>query len=60
MAKEAEAARARRLAGRLRFAHYPLRKTLADFEFDYQPSIDRKTSASCQPCALSRSAATSC
>jgi hypothetical protein len=43
MAKEAEATRARRLAGRLRFAHYPLRKTLADFEFDYQPSIDRKT-----------------
>jgi DNA replication protein DnaC len=42
MAKEAEATRARRLAGRLRFAHYPLRKTLVDFEFDYQPSIDRK------------------
>jgi DNA replication protein DnaC len=46
MAKEAEATRTRRLAGRLRFAHYPLRKTLADFqfdfEFDYQPSIDRK------------------
>jgi DNA replication protein DnaC len=43
MAKEAEATRTRRLAGRLRFAHYPLGKTLADFEFDYQPSIDRKT-----------------
>jgi IstB-like ATP binding protein len=42
MAKEAEATRARRLAGRLRFAHYPLRKTLADFDFGYQPSIDRK------------------
>jgi len=42
LAKEAEATRARRLAGRLRFAHYPLRKTLADFEFDYQPSIDQK------------------
>jgi len=41
MAKEAEATRARRLHGRLRFAHYPLRKTLSDFEFDYQPSIDR-------------------
>jgi DNA replication protein DnaC len=41
MAREAEATRARRLAGRLRFAHYPLRKTLAAFEFDYQPSIDR-------------------
>jgi DNA replication protein DnaC len=42
LAKEAEATRARRLAGRLRFAHYPLGKTLADFEFDDQPSIDRK------------------
>ena len=41
MAREAEATRARRLAGRLRFAHYPLRKTLSAFEFDYQPSIDR-------------------
>jgi DNA replication protein DnaC len=45
MAKEAEATRARRLAGRLRFAHYPLRKTLAEFELDYQPSIDRKVVA---------------
>ena len=41
LAREAEATRARRLAGRLRFAHYPLRKTLPEFEFDYQPSIDR-------------------
>lgn len=37
MAREAEATRARRLAGRLRFAHDPLRKTLSAFEFDYQP-----------------------
>jgi DNA replication protein DnaC len=42
LAKEVEATRARRLQGRLRFAHYPLRKTLGDFEFDYQPSVDRK------------------
>jgi DNA replication protein DnaC len=41
MAREAEATRTRRLAGRLRFAHYPLRKTLSAFEFDYQPSIDQ-------------------
>ena len=27
--------------GRLRFAHYPLEKRLADFELDFQPSIDR-------------------
>jgi DNA replication protein DnaC len=41
LAAEAEATRRRKLAGRLRFAHYPLRKSLVDFEFDYQPSIDR-------------------
>ena len=38
---EVEATAARRLAGRLRFAHYPLEKRLADFELDFQPSIDR-------------------
>jgi IstB-like ATP binding protein len=54
MAKEAEATRTRRLAGRLRFAHYPLRKTLADFEFDYQPSIDRKTLGELSALALCR------
>jgi DNA replication protein DnaC len=32
---------ARRLSGRLRFAHYPLDKRLSGFEFDFQPSIDR-------------------
>jgi DNA replication protein DnaC len=42
LAKEPEATRARRLAGRLRFTHYPPPKTLADFELDYQPSIDQK------------------
>lgn len=41
LSAEAQATRARRLHGRLRFAHYPVRKTLHDFDFDYQPSIDR-------------------
>lgn len=41
MAAEAHATRERRLHGRLRFAHYPVRKTLHDFDFSYQPSIDR-------------------
>jgi DNA replication protein DnaC len=41
LAAEADATRARRLHGRLRFAHYPVRKTLHDFEFDFQPSVDR-------------------
>lgn len=41
LAAEVEATAARRLSGRLRFAHYPLDKRLAQFEFDFQPSIDR-------------------
>ncbi len=33
---------ARRLRGRLRFAHYPVLKRLADFDFDFQPGLDRR------------------
>jgi DNA replication protein DnaC len=39
---EVEATKARRTRGRLRFAHYPVHKTLADFDFDFQPTLDRK------------------
>jgi DNA replication protein DnaC len=39
---EVAATRARRLRGRLRFAHYPVHKRLADFDLDFQPSLDRK------------------
>jgi DNA replication protein DnaC len=42
LSDEVTATQERRAAGRLRFAHYPLRKTLADFDFSFQPSIDRK------------------
>jgi DNA replication protein DnaC len=45
LAAEVEATAARRLSGRLRFAHYPLDKRLAGFEFDFQPSIDRSVIA---------------
>jgi len=45
LAAEVEATAARRLSGRLRFAHYPLDKRLAQFEFDFQPSIDRSVIA---------------
>jgi len=41
MAIEADATRARRLRGRLRFARYPIHKTLAEFDLDFQPSLDR-------------------
>jgi DNA replication protein DnaC len=42
---EVQATQARRLRGRLRFAHYPVHKTLADFDFDFQPSLDRQVVA---------------
>jgi DNA replication protein DnaC len=42
VADEVDATRGRRLASRLRFAHFPFRRSLEDFDFDFQPSIDRK------------------
>ena len=39
---EVAATKARRQRGRLRFAHYPVHKTLAQFDFDFQPGLDRK------------------
>jgi DNA replication protein DnaC len=41
LAAEASATAQRRLDARLRFAHFPVRRTLADFDFDFQPSLDR-------------------
>ena len=41
MAEEVDATRERRLQARLRFAHFPFRRSLSDFDFDFQPSIDR-------------------
>ena len=49
-AAEAAAARDRRLAARMRFAHLPRRATLEDFDFDFQPSIDRKLVADLATC----------
>jgi DNA replication protein DnaC len=42
VAEEATATRQRRLNARLRFAHFPTRRTIEDFDFDFQPSIDPK------------------
>jgi DNA replication protein DnaC len=42
---EVEATRARRQRGRLRFARYPVHKTLAEFDFDFQPGVDRRVVA---------------
>jgi DNA replication protein DnaC len=40
-AEEAADTRQRRLSARLRFAHFPARRTIEDFDFDFQPSLDR-------------------
>jgi DNA replication protein DnaC len=42
---EVEATKARRQRGRLRFARYPVHKTLAEFDFDFQPGVDRRVVA---------------
>lgn len=36
-----EATQARRLRGRLRWAHSPVHKTHSDCDFDFQPHLDR-------------------
>ena len=56
---EVEATQARRLRGRLRWAHYPVHKTLSDFDFDFQPHLDRhRRWPSSPPLGSWRSAAT--
>jgi DNA replication protein DnaC len=42
LGEEVAATRQRRLNARLRFAHFPYRKTLDDFDFTFQPSLDPK------------------
>ncbi len=42
LAAEVAATEQRRLEGRLRFAKFPVRKTLEQFDFDAQPSLDRR------------------
>jgi len=42
IAEQSSATSNRRLAARLRFARFPFRRTLEDFDFEFQPSLDRK------------------
>lgn len=42
VAEQATADRNRRLAARLRYARFPYRRSLDDFDFEFQPSVDRK------------------
>jgi DNA replication protein DnaC len=50
LAIEVQATEARRLAGRLRFACLPSPHTLADFDYDAQPSVDPKLIADLASC----------
>lgn len=40
--EQATADRDRRLAARLRYAWFPYRRTIEEFDYDFQPSVDRK------------------
>ena len=40
--EQANATRNRRLTARLRFARFPFRKTIDEFDFAFQPTVDRK------------------
>lgn len=42
VAEQAAATVNRRLAARLRYARFPFRRTIEDFDFSFQPSVDRK------------------
>jgi DNA replication protein DnaC len=42
VAIQATADRDRRLAARMRYARFPFHRRIEDFDFDFQPSIDRK------------------
>jgi len=42
IAEQATADRDRRLTARLRYARFPFRRTIEDFDYDFQPSVDRK------------------
>jgi DNA replication protein DnaC len=60
LAAEVGATAARKLAGRLRFAHHPLDKRLNQFEFDCQPSIDRAVIAELATLRFVEDVATRC
>jgi DNA replication protein DnaC len=42
MAEQVAATTNRRLVARMRYARFPYRRSLEEFDFDFQPSIDRK------------------
>jgi len=60
LAVEVAATEQRRLEGRLRFAKLPARKTLEQFDFDAQPSLDRPLVDDLATLRSSKNARTSC
>jgi DNA replication protein DnaC len=42
IAEQASATTNRRLSARMRYARFPFRRTLSDFDFTFQPTVDKK------------------
>ena len=42
VAEQVAATTNRRLAARMRYARFPFRRTIDDFDYDFQPTVDRK------------------
>ena len=42
VAEQSDSTRNRRLAARLRYARFPFRRTIDEFDFEFQPTVDRK------------------
>ena len=40
--EQSDSTRNRRLAARLRYARFPFRRTIDEFDFEFQPTVDRK------------------
>ena len=60
MAEQVAATTNRRLAARLRYARFPYVRSLADFDFGFQPSVDNKLVEDLASCASSRRTGPSC
>jgi len=58
-AEEAKNKRSRAYEKQVQLSGFPMKKTLADFDFSFQPSIDKRRSRSWLPCALWRMRKTS-
>lgn len=58
--EQAAATRNRRLTARLRYARFPYRRSIDDFDFEFQPSVDPNSSRTSPPCGSSTRTVRSC